>query len=211
MTTRLKLYNEALRICGETSLASLTEDREPRHLLDEVWDNGGVKACLEAGQWRFALRTIQLDYDADITPEFGLQRAFQKPTDWCATSSVSANEYFENPLLNYVDEAGYWYADEDVIYVRYISNHADWGGDLSTWTEKFSDYAASYFARKIILKLTSDKERMELVYALEKDALMKAKNHDAMGDPTKFPPEGSWSRSRRSMRGDRGSRHRLIG
>jgi len=91
MTTRLKLYNEALRICGETSLASLTEDREPRHLLDEVWDNGGVKACLEAGQWRFALRTIQLDYDADITPEFGLQRAFQKPTDWCATSSVSAN------------------------------------------------------------------------------------------------------------------------
>jgi len=37
-TSRLKLYNDALTACGESHLASLTEDREPRRLLDHVWD-----------------------------------------------------------------------------------------------------------------------------------------------------------------------------
>jgi hypothetical protein len=38
--SKLKLYNDALGILGERRLASLTENREPRRVLDEVWDAG---------------------------------------------------------------------------------------------------------------------------------------------------------------------------
>jgi hypothetical protein len=214
MTTRLKLYKAALRICGERTIASLTEDREPRRLLDEVWDDGGVDACLASGQWDFATRTSKLDYDASITPEFGYRYAFQKPTDWIATLAVSTDEYFNVPLNQYTDEQGYWYCDEQFIYVQYVSNHADWGGDLSSWPQLFTDYAGAHFALKIIRKLTSDDNRIKEVAAIYKEAKLAAKNHDAQGGPTRFPPQGSWTRSRQGSFGgrrDRGSRGSLIG
>ena len=211
-TTQLEVYNEALLICGERSLASLTEAVETRRLLDHVWNNEGVRHCLEAGQWRFAMRTIELDYTSAVAPTFGLKRAFVKPTDWVVTSAVCEDEYFTSPLLQYVDESGYWYADLDVIYVRYVSNDSLYGGDLTKWTAKFGDFAASHFASKIILKITSDEEKRESVMKYRKRMLMEAKNVDAMAEPTRFPPSGSWSNARRggSFR-DRGNRHRLIG
>jgi hypothetical protein len=116
------LYNSALTICGERTLASLTEDREPRRLLDLVWDNDGVKTCLEGGQWKFAMRTIRIDFSTTITPDFGYKRAFEKPSDWCATSALCSDEYFSSPLTEYVDENNVWYAELDEIYVRYVSD-----------------------------------------------------------------------------------------
>src|SRR3990172_7607076 len=160
MADRLSLYNAALTFCGERVLASLTESREPRRLLDQVWDDGGVNLCLEAGQWRFAMRAVSLDYDPDITPAFGLIRAFAKPTDWRATSAVCSDEYMNTPLLQYVDEAGYWYADLDTIYVRYVSSDAAFGNNFSLWPTRFFDFAACHFATKIVLKLTSSQEKM---------------------------------------------------
>lgn len=212
MTTRLRLYNEALMICGERALATPTEEREPRRLLDHVWDNDGVKSCLESGQWKFAMRTIRLDYDPSVSTDFGYRRAFLKPSDWCLTSALCSDEYFSAPLLQYVDEAGYWYADLDTIFVRYISNAAEYGGDLSTWSAKFSEYVGSYFASKIILKLTSDENKRTSVIDWSKRKLHEAKSKDAMAEPTKFPAPGSWvsARGGRSRR-DRGSRNSLIG
>jgi hypothetical protein len=212
MTTRLELYNDALTVCGERVLASLTESRESRRLLDQVWDSDGYKACLEAGQWRFAMRSVQLDYDTDITPSFGYQRAFLKPSDWCATSAVCTDEYFNTPLLAYSDEAGYWYADLDTIYVRYVSNDSAYGGDLSKWTTRFTDYVAAHFAAKIILKLTSDQNRWAATIKLEEMRKSIAKNHDAMSDSTKFAPTGSWVRARGGRKNrDNGNRGTLIG
>lgn len=216
-TSKLELYNDALMICGERLLhttTGLTEEREPRRLLDHVWDSEGVDACLEAGQWKFAMRTVMIDYDPDITPEFGLQRAFAKPDDWINTSALCSDEYFNVPLLQYVDEAGYWYAELDTIYVRYVSNDANYGGDLSLWPSRFTNYVAAYFADKIILKLTSDKERIDKVEKKLEKNLLLAKSSDAMAGPTVFPPQGGWSQSRQGYsrsRRDRGSRGQLIG
>jgi len=213
-TTRLQLYNRALQICGEHRLASLSEDRKPRHELDLVWDSGGVDAVLAEGQWKFAMRAVQLDYDPSITTSFGYQRAFSKPTDWILTSAMCSDEYYQVPLLGYVDEAGYWYADLDVIYLRYVSNDTSYGNDLSTWPGSFTDFAAAHFASKIILSLTSDEKKIEEVFKMLKHYKGEAKNTDAMGDPTKFPAPGNWTSSRygnNSSSRDRGSRNRLIG
>ncbi len=155
MTTQLTLYNDALLLCGERFLASLTEEREPRRLLDQVWSSGGVKACLELGQWNFAMCSIQIDYDPGMEPDFGYRRAFVKPDDWVLTSGVCSDEFFRCPLLRYWDEANYWYSDLDTIYVRYVSNDVAYGMNLNHWPQTFAEVVEAHFAAKIIKKLSN--------------------------------------------------------
>ncbi|MEK9810895.1 MAG: hypothetical protein VW362_10645 [Candidatus Nanopelagicales bacterium] len=193
---RLSFYNNALLMAGERALSSLTEAREPRRLLDQVWDTGGVKKCLEQGQWKYAMRTVMLDYDPDLSPSFGYSRAFNKPSDWVVTSAVCTDAYFRTPLLQYFDEAGYWYADLDTIYVRYVSDDDQYGLDLARWPGSFEDFAASFFALRISAKLAASETEIKKLTALHRDLKKIALNKDAMADPSKILPPGMWSRSR---------------
>lgn len=213
MATRLQVYNDALMICGEELLSALTDNREGRRLLDQAWDSGEVDSCLASGQWKFAMKTVLLDYDPSVTPSFGYRRAYAKPSDWVATAAVCSDEYFNSPLLQYSDEAGYWYCDLDQLYVKYISNDVLYGMNIASWPQKFQGYVSASFASKIILRLTSDKNKLMVIEKVLKKALLEAKNHDAMSDPTKFPASGSWTNSRlsRGSRRDRGNRGSLIG
>lgn len=210
-TTRLSLYNGALLECGERDLASLTEAREPRRLLDRVWDNGAVDYCLGQGQWAFARRSTQLAPSTSVTPGFGHSHAYLQPTDHIRTISLTTDEYGKAPLLDYVPEGDYWYTDAEPIYLGYVSNHASYGGDLTRWTAEFVRAVECYLAARIIKKLTQSEDKEA---AMEKKAamlFMRAASGDAMENPTKFPPSGSWVNSRRGSGGDRGKRSRLIG
>jgi hypothetical protein len=198
--TRLQIYNDALMFLGERALASLTENREPRYLLDNIWNKNGIKVCLEAGQWFFAMRTEQIDYDPGIEPTFGYNRAFQKPTDWVLTSAVCEDEFFQSPLLRYNDEAGYWFSDIDTIYVRYVSDDAVYGSNLALWPDSFAEFVAAHFASKIAPKLANSFEEAQKVLALRKMKLTEAKNKCAMADPTQFPARGKWVLSRKKGR-----------
>lgn len=194
--TRLSTYNDALLIAGERSLASLTEEREPRRVLDQIWNNDGVLACLEEGQWFFAMRTVQIDYDPDMAPPFGFNRAFSKPDDWVMTSAMCSDEFFRVPLTRYSDEAGYLYADIDTLYFKYVSSDPDYGQNLALWPRSFADFVAAHFASKLIIKISNDVDRLNKVLAIRQKTLDQAKNKSAMAQPTAFPAQGSWSKSR---------------
>lgn len=196
MTTKLDVFNDALLLCGERFLASLSEAVETRRLLDQVWDSGGVKQCLEEGQWFFAMRTVRLDYDTGIEPDFGYSRAFEKPDDWCLTSAICADEFFRVPLTRYVDEAGYWYSDIDQLFVRYVSDDVLYGNDLLKWPSGFRDFVASHLASKIVYKIASSEDTRSEVKKARKAALLKAKALSLMAGPTMFPARGSWSNAR---------------
>ncbi len=196
MASQLSLYNGALLICGERFIAALTDETEPRRLLDNIWSDNGVKYCLEQGQWNFAMRTIQIDYDPSVAPSYGYNRAFTKPDDWINTAGVCTDEYFRTPLTRYIDEANYWYSDLDTIYIRYVSYDVNYGLNLNKWPETFREYVEHYFASKILLKLSNSEEK---VTALDKKVELKlkiAKNKAAMAEPTTFPARGAWSNSR---------------
>ena len=51
------------------------------------------------------------------------------------------------------DEAGFWYADLDTIYVRFVSNDATYGGDLANWPQSFINMVEGYLALKISPRL----------------------------------------------------------
>jgi hypothetical protein len=211
VTTKLTLYNGALLLCRERFLSSLTENREPRYLLDQVWDSGGVKRCLEEGQWHFAMRTQMLDFDPSIEPDFGYNRAFAKPTDWVLTSGVCSDEFFNIPLTQYTDEAGYWYCNLDVLYVRYVSNDTDYGMDMNKWPETFREFVEAHLASRIVGKLSGGKVGQKEADDARRDALDRAKAKAAMAEPTKFPAQGNWTTSRGSGRRERRSRGGLWG
>ena len=61
--SRLQIYNDALLLLGQRGIATLDVNEEGRRLLDTVWNGagvgaGGVEACLEQGQWKFARRVL---------------------------------------------------------------------------------------------------------------------------------------------------------
>lgn len=197
MATQLLLYNRALRILKERRLSSLTENQESRRLLDQVWDEGGVRYCLSQGSWNHAMRTVQVEYTADVEPPFGFIRAFVKPDDWVRTSAFCSDPYFRNPMTNaYADEQGYWFADIDTVYVKYVSDDASYGLDLTQWTEGFFRYAATYFAYEIQPSLTSSASAEKVTEEKLRKALSDAKAEDGQNEPTRTPPLGNWARAR---------------
>ncbi|MBW5826534.1 hypothetical protein H0I68_15945 [Yersinia kristensenii] len=194
MSNQLNVYNDALRLVGERQLVSLTENREPRRLLDAVWD-GALKYCLEQGQWNFAIRSVRVNYSPSVEPPFGYRRAFNKPDDYVRTVAFASDPFFNSTIIQYTDEAGFWFCDLDEIFIRYVSNDQSFGLDSSLWPETFSSFVAAYLATQIAprLKNGSDREWLAREYKMAKtDALTK----DAIQEPTKIFPTGRWVRSR---------------
>jgi hypothetical protein len=195
MVDKLSLFNGALRVVGERKLASLTENRPSRYLLDSAWDDNAVDYVLEMGSWVFATRTMEYTYSPSIEPDFGFPYAFNIPDDHIRTVAICSDEFFQCPLLQRKEEAGYWFASLDKIYVRYVSNDAAYGNDYSLWPMTFVKFFQAYLALEIApdLKNFSDLERVKKVF---KERLDDALSKDALADPTAFPPMGSWASSR---------------
>lgn len=214
MTDKLKIYNGALSLIGERALASLTEARESRRALDLVYDDDGIKACLEAGQWYFAMRSQKITYDSAISPTWGFRRVFDVPSDHVRTCALCSDENFNVPLLDYREEANFWYADIDVIYVRFVSQDTSYGLDLSLWPASFVEFVKAHFASKISPTVTSSDGTKKDALAYRTLMLKHAKSLAAMADGTTFPARGSWANARAgNSRGwrDRGNTGSLLG
>ena len=201
MASKLGLYNGALLVLGETKLASLSEARAPRRALDDAYDDV-VAYCLEMGYWNWAMRAVQVDSSASVTPTFGYTYAFAKPTDFVRVYRVGSGETLDPPLLDYVDEPNYWYANCDPMYVKYVSNDTAYGMDLSIWSETFAEYVIQRLAVKTCKRITGafPNEDMKMD---EKKAMAQARSKDAMDEPVGFPPRGTWVLSRRGNFSDR--------
>ncbi len=201
MTDRLSLYNNALtRHLGERRLGSLTEERGPRRQLDEIWDAGFVDDCLEQGLWNFAMRSMKVEFSESIEPPFGYQRAFDHPDDMIRIASVCEDEYYWTPLLKYQDEGAFWFCDLDAIFIRFVSNGADYGNDLANWPLSFTRWAEGYMATQAVEIVTKSKTNLEKLEKKVNKLLITARGRDAMKDPTRFTPEGTFVQSRRSHR-----------
>lgn len=197
--SKLTLYNGANRLLGERRLASLTEDRPSRRYLDAAWDDGVVDAALEQGFWNFATRTIEISASTSIAPSFGYRHAFEKPDDYIKLGAICTDEFFKSTLHDYTDESGYWFANEDVLYVQYISNDALYGLNYALWPQTFKKLVQAMLADEVKDLVTGNDMKYQVIKKALKDARVDARSKDAMNGPTKFSPTGSWVSAR--MRG----------
>ena len=196
MPDKLSIWNGALGVIGERSLATLTENREPRYVIQEVWDRELVKTCLQKGQWNFATRAVMLEYDPGFTPDFGYQYGFVKPVDVVRLVGMYRDEGLQVPLEYYTDESGMWWADIETLYVRYVSDDDEWGQDYSLWPPNFTRFVEYYLAQQVLPRITHAQSKQQEIDGKVKDWLLQAKNTDAMDDAAPKLRRGSWSRAR---------------
>lgn len=196
-TSKLSLYNGALRLLKERPLASLSENREPRRILDSAWDGGAIDYCLEAAQWKFAKRTAMIDASPSITPAFGFEFGFDLPADHLRTVGVWSDEFLTSPHRGYREEAGFWYGSLETMFVSYVSNDVQWGMDLTLWPQGFVKFVEAHLASELVGPLA---ETYAGIIKLRDKLLLEAKSDDAMADPTMFPPVSAWVQARRGGR-----------
>jgi hypothetical protein len=203
MATKLEIYNLALHHMRGSSLATITDDVEARYVLDDFWDIT-LQEMLEAGFWKFAMRTAKITEDTSIVAAFGYSYAHNVPSDWVKTYYVSASE-FALPLHDeFVEEGNLWFSNVTPLYVRYVSDHATgYGGDLTRWTARatiaLSRRLALYAAPKA---MGSSGASLEKMIEQADSSLTKAVSFEALREPSKRTPEGRWN----SMRGNGWSR-----
>jgi len=208
---KLAVYNGALRRLGSRRIASLTEAREPRRVLDDVWGAADEtpKYALARGEWNFAMRAVEADYSPSVEPEFGFRRAYDKPDDFVRLAAMASDEYFHNTLtaLDYTEEQAYWLTDCDVLYIRYVSSGVDYGLDSLLWSPGFKRYLECFMAWEACERITNSQAKKDRLEREMRMALRDEKSSDAMQEGAKFPPTGSWVRARGS--GGRKERSRL--
>jgi hypothetical protein len=204
VTTQLEIYNLALSHIKETQLAAVDEAREARYVLDTHYDQD-LRWMLEAGFWKFAMRTVKIDYDPDTATAFGMSRVFNKPEDWVRTYLVSGSERLDPPLDDWIEEGNTFIADVTPIYVRYVSNsETGYGMDMTRWTARFIEAFSWRLAHSIAPKITgaSDNSKGGIKDSAD-NALKEALTFEAMREPSRRPPDGRWNKARFS--GYRGS------
>lgn len=213
---KLHVFNRALFHLGSRQLASLTEAREPRRVLDVLWGSGdrAVKHALERAEWNFAMRAVAIDADPGVDPGFGFDRAFRQPDDFRRLAGLSDEPAFVSPMTSreFQTEGGYWFANVDTLFARYVSDGDAYGMNGAAWTESFVEHLAAWLAAEACERITNSTSKREGLIGLADEKLRDARGHDAMNEGVKLPPAGSWLRARHGAwtRRDGGSRGRLT-
>lgn len=207
---KLIAYNGALRRLGSRELASLSENREPRRVLDSIWgaNDNAPRRALSAGQWNFGARAVEADATPSVDPYFGFTYAFDKPTDFIRLVGMSDRADFSRPMeaRDYVDEGSYWYANQSPIYVRYVSDGSAYGMSSPLWPEAFKTYLECLLAFDACERITNSRTKRADLQLEMQQALTFARGLDAMNEGMKRLPQGSWSSSRSARTMTRGYR-----
>lgn len=193
MPTILSVKNMALIQMKASPLADVSETNEASLVLDTLWDEV-LKEMLEAGFWKFAMRTVEITEDNDVSPAFGMAYAFNMPDDWVRTYLVSLSETMDPPLDPYEEEANLLFADATPLYLRYVSNaDPDFGGDLDRWTARFTKAMAFKLATRAAPKaMGASDSALERLRKDEEMAVLEALGFEAQREPAKRPPAGRW-------------------
>ena len=197
MTTKLGLYNEALREIGERRLASLTEAQPMRYRLDDVYTSA-IRYVLEQGLWNTAMRSIELPAQVSIDPNFGYDYAFEQPSDLVRLAALCSDASMIETVREYADERGYWWANVAPLYVSYVSDDTEYGLDLSRWPETLARFAALELAERIVVPGTASESKLERIDKMRKRALIDARSKDAMSGPNRKGVRSSWLQARMS-------------
>lgn len=194
MADRLSIYRGALRLIGDARLSSLEEPNPNRKVLDDVWAPA-VDYMLEKASWNFAVRGAEILADDDFEPLYGYRYSFRKPEDWVRTTSICDNPFYNPGFERYQDDNGFWFADIDTMYIRYVSNLPNYGWDIGAWRQHFAKALEAYMAFESGLPISSgpmitDRQGGNALFQLFERRLKEAKAKDALDEAVSRPPVG---------------------
>jgi len=148
-TTKLIVYNAALREIGGQRLSSLSETSTRLQELDGAWDHA-VEHVLAMQVWSFARRRATLSGVADTSyPPY--QYRLTKPSDFLrrAWLKIAANDAKQ---IDHVEVGAVFYAMRSSGLLEYVSDHAD-NYDPVNWPPHFTRVVTLYLASLVGPKL----------------------------------------------------------
>ena len=150
---KLAIYNDALRLTGAERLATITEEREVRFKLDEIWDLGAPEHCLRLAKPVFARKTRQLTASGTTT-NHALEQEYDLPSDFVAIFEVYADADLDQMVRRRIIEDNKLYAEIDTLYLRYI---ADFTSNIAAWSPDFVRVVSAYIAQQMTPRLAPEK------------------------------------------------------
>lgn len=171
--SKVQLYDNALLLLGQRKLTGLTEDREPRYLLDDAYDLDATAYCLEVTRPSFASKTAKLD-SPTTSAIHDLDSVHTLPDDFITIVGVYSDAKLDQPISRYLIEANTLVCEYDTVYLRYTSDdHVD---AFTDWSPSFTRVVSAYLAREICIKVNPKEydtisnlflDRVEVVKGLE--------------------------------------------
>jgi hypothetical protein len=84
--------------------------------------------------------------------------------------------------------------------LQYISNHVDYGLNIANWSGTFTAMVEAMLADEVKELVTGNDGKYDRIKKALKDARIDARSKDAMNQPVKFAPAGSWVSARMTSR-----------
>ena len=197
MTSKVSICNQALVKVGARRITALTDDTTQARALNEIFD---VKrdAELSANPWTFATKRASIPASA-TAPAFGWNYHYPLPADYLAMVEVGENFTF------YDSDTGALFAIEsdadgvlsiatdqpsplDIRYVYRVEN-------TGLYPALFIEALACRLAAEVCEELTQNIAKREAAWAERKQAVREAKRLNAIEQPPRKNPAGSWERA----------------
>ena len=197
MTSEVGICNQALIKVGAARITALTDDTKQARLLNSIYETKR-DAELSANPWTFATKRAQIPASA-VAPAFGWAYAYPLPSDFLTLVEVGENYSF------YDSDAGALFSIEidsngspailtdqtsplDVRYIYRVTN-------TGLFPALFVEALACRLAAEACEELTQSSSKREAAWAERKQAIREARRVNAIQQPPRKLPPGSWERA----------------
>lgn len=149
-TTKLIVWNAALRELGSQPLADTTTANTRQYELNASWDHA-IEHALAMRDWGFARRRASLSGVSDTTSFPPYVYRYSKPSDFlrkCWVKASAADEF----QVDHAEIAAAFYGMQPNAVIEYVSDHVD-NYDPANWPPHFTRVLTIYLASLVAAKL----------------------------------------------------------
>lgn len=198
MPTKLSVFNKALRILGQPTIATVDQNDEAGRFLRASWEES-VNACYEVGNWNSAIERAELSQSA-TAPGWGYDYYYELPDDFVRLVQISSTGDINEDFTAYRPENGMIATNASTLFIRYVSSN------LLTlapgeWTQAFANFVSATLAVDCAPKLNPT--GLELASQQQEIFKKTALSIDAIQDPPAQRKPGSFTMAQRGYRGGR--------
>ena len=192
MASQTDICNQALTKIGADRILAITDDTKAASTLNAIW---AIKrdAELAAQPWTFAIRRASLPAST-TTPSFGWSYAYPLPSDYLAMVEVGEDYafYTGDPQPLFALEGGEVLTDQgSPLNIRYVSRVTNTG----LYPALFAEALACRLAAELCESMTQSVPKLEAAWAEHKKAIREARRVNAIEQPPRKIPPGSWERA----------------
>ena len=193
MATALSVKQEALRLLGELRLASSTEAREARFLLDAAYTEGAIDAVQSELWWNFCMKSEAVTATALAGRSIGYTYGFTLPTTALRTHSVglrrNSGKFY--PIDYRIEADRIVSVEYETVVHRYIERKSN----EANWPEYFAKVLAAFLAFDVAQSLTDDPGLRAQAFQIYTTRKQEAAVQYSEAPPIPFYEDRAWSRT----------------